>query len=122
VDLTCSGTSYETKAAVDPIVKRPGVLQMAQHYLGEADARTVLASPLFGDLSGLPPLLIHVGSDEVLLDDATQLAARTREAGGMAELEVWPDMVHVWHWFLPWLDEAGAAVDSIGRFLRARLG
>ncbi|MGH7331844.1 MAG: alpha/beta hydrolase [Candidatus Rokuibacteriota bacterium] len=121
VDLTCSGTSYETKAARDPIVKLQGVRQMAQHYLGGADAKTPLASPLFADLSGLPPLLIHVGSDEVLLDDAAQLAARTRAAGGKVELEVWPDMIHVWHWFLPWLDEAKAAVDGIGRFMRAHL-
>lgn len=122
VDLTCSGASYETKAARDPIVKRQGVLQMAQHYLGGADAKTPLASPLFADLSGLPPLLIHVGSDEVLLDDATQLAERMRAAGGKVELEVWPDMIHVWHWFLPWLDEARAAVDGIGRFMRLHLG
>lgn len=122
VDLTCGGASYETKAVLDPIVTRQGVAQMAQHYLGEADAKTPLASPLFADLSGLPPLLIHVGSDEVLLDDATQLAARVRATGGEAELEVWPDMIHVWHWFLPWLDEAQAAVDGIGRFIRARVG
>jgi phosphinothricin tripeptide acetyl hydrolase len=121
VDLTCSGASYETKAARDPIVKRQGVVQMAQHYLGGADAKTPFASPLFADLSGLPPLLIHVGGDEVLLDDATELAARTRAAGGKVELEVWPEMIHVWHWFLPWLDEARAAVDGIGRFIRARL-
>jgi len=121
VDLTCSAASYDTTAARDPIVKRSGVLQMAQHYLGGADAKAPLASPLFADLSGPPPLLIHVGSDEVLLDDATQLAARTRAAGGKVDLEVWPDMIHVWHWFLPWLDEARAAVDGIGRFIRARL-
>ncbi|MCI0433871.1 MAG: alpha/beta hydrolase [Gemmatimonadetes bacterium] len=58
----------------------------------------------------------------MLLDDATQLAARTRAAGGKVELEVWPEMIHVWHWFLPWLEEAGAAVDGIGRFIRPRLG
>ena len=81
VDLTCSGRSYNTKAASDPIVKRQGVLQMAQHYLGGADVKTPLASPLLADLSGLPPLLIHVGSDEVLLDDSIQLSARTRAAG-----------------------------------------
>jgi monoterpene epsilon-lactone hydrolase len=121
VDLTCSGASYDTKATSDPIVKRQGVLQMAQHYLGGADAKTPLASPLFADLSGLPPLLIHVGSDEVLLDDSTRLAARMRAAGGKVELEVWPDMIHVWHWFLPWLDEAKTAVDGIGRFIRANL-
>jgi monoterpene epsilon-lactone hydrolase len=120
VDLTCGGGSYATKAAADPIVRRAGVEQMARAYLGATPPRTPLASPLFADLRGLPPLLIHVGSDEVLLDDATQLAARAKEAGVDATLEVYDRMVHVWHWFLPMLDEAQTAVDAIGRFVRAR--
>lgn len=120
VDLTCSGGSYRTRAAVDPIVTRTGVEEMARAYLGSSAARTPLASPLFADLRGLPPLLIHVGSDEVLLDDAVQLADRARSAGVDATLEVWDRMIHVWHWFLPMLDEAQAAVDGIGRFTRAR--
>jgi phosphinothricin tripeptide acetyl hydrolase len=120
VDLTCSGGSYRTKAAVDPIVTRTGVEEMARAYLGSSAARTPLASPLFADLRGLPPLLIHVGSDEVLLDDAVQLADRARSAGVDATLEVWDRMIHVWHWFLPMLDEAQAAIDGIGRFTRAR--
>lgn len=120
VDLTCSGGSYRTKAAVDPIVTRTGVEEMARAYLGSSAARTPLASPLFADLRGLPPLLVHVGSDEVLLDDAVQLADRARSAGVDATLEVWDRMIHVWHWFLPMLDEAQAAVDGIGRFTRAR--
>ena len=81
VDLTCSGGSYQTKAAVDPIVRKAGVEEMARAYLGATDPRTALASPLFADLRGLPPLLIHVGSDEVLLDDAIQLADRANAAG-----------------------------------------
>jgi acetyl esterase/lipase len=71
-------------------------------------------------LRGLPPLLIHVGTDEVLLDDATKLVERARAAGVEATLEVWDGMVHVWHWFLPMLDEAQAAVDRIGDFVRLR--
>jgi phosphinothricin tripeptide acetyl hydrolase len=122
VDLTCSGASYETKAAADPIVKREGVAAMAQHYLGATDPKAPLASPLFADLRGLPPLLIQVGSDEVLLDDATELAARVRAAGGQADLEIAPDMIHVWHWFLPWLGEAQSAVADIGHFIRKHLG
>ncbi len=94
---------------------------MAQEYLGGTDPRTPLASPLFADLRGLPPLLIQVGSEEVLLDDATRLAERARAAGVDATIEIWETMIHVWHWFLPWLDEAQAAVDKIGAFLRARL-
>jgi phosphinothricin tripeptide acetyl hydrolase len=120
VDLTCGGASYRTKAEADPIVRRAGVEQMAQAYLGPTPPRTPLASPLFADLRGLPPLLIHVGSDEVLLDDATQLAERARAAGVEATLEVYERMIHVWHWFLPMLAEAETAVEAIGRFVRAR--
>jgi phosphinothricin tripeptide acetyl hydrolase len=120
VDLTFSGASYETKAAVDPIVRRPGIDEMARAYLGKTDPRTPLASPVFADLRGLPPLLIHVGSDEVLLDDAVQLALRAKAAGVSATLEVWDRMIHVWHWFLPMLEEADSAIQGIGRFCRAR--
>src|SRR5262245_31960146 len=120
-DLTCSASSYKTKAATDPMVALPGITVMAQEYLGAADPRTPLASPLYADLRGLPPILIQVGSEEVLLDDATRLSERARAAGVDATIEVWEPMIHVWHWFLPWLDEAQAAVDKIGAFLRARL-
>ncbi len=120
VDLTCSGASYTTKAAADPIVQRSGVEEMARAYLGATLPRTPLASPLFADLRGLPPLLIHVGSDEVLLDDAVQLAERAKAAGVDATLEVYDRMIHVWHWFLPMLDEAQTAVEAIGRFVRSR--
>jgi len=122
VDLTCSGGSYRTKAAVDPIVTQAGVAEMAQAYLGNVSPRTPLASPLFADLRGLPPLLIHVGSDEVLLDDAVQLAAMAKAAGVETTIEVWERMIHVWHWFLPMLDEAQSAVEAIGSFTRARAG
>jgi len=120
VDLTCAGGSYATRADVDPIVKRDGVAMMATAYLGGQDAKTPLASPLFADLRGLPPLLIQVGDDEVLLDDSVQLAERARKAGVEATLDVWPKMVHVWHWFFPMLDEGQAAIDRIGEFVNAR--
>ena len=120
-DLTCSGGSYRTKADVDPIVKSGPIEEMASAYLGDRDRRTALASPLFADLRGLPPLLIHVGSEEVLLDDAVQLAERAKAAGVDATLEVWEQMIHVWHWFLPLLDEADQAIATIGRFAKARM-
>jgi phosphinothricin tripeptide acetyl hydrolase len=118
VDLTCSGGSYVTKADADPIVGRAAVEQMARAYLGSTTPREPLASPLFADLRGLPPLLIHVGSEEVLLEDAVQLAERARAAGVETTLEVYERMIHVWHWFLPMLDEAQTAVEAIGRFAR----
>ncbi len=121
VDLTCSGESYKTRAEADPIVRRAGVEEMARAYLGATAPRTPLASPLFADLHGLPPLLIHVGDAGVLLEHAIQLAARAKAAGVDATLEVWDRMIHVWHWFLPMLDEAQSAVDGIGRFTRARV-
>ena len=121
VDLTCSGASYATKAATDPIVMRAEVDEMARAYLGAADRRTPLASPLFADLRGLPPLLIQVGSEEVLLDDSVQLAERAKAAGVDTTLEVWDQMIHVWHWFLPLLDEAEQAVAAIGQFAGARM-
>jgi monoterpene epsilon-lactone hydrolase len=120
VDLTCSAASYQTMAEADPIVRRAGVEEMAQAYLGTTSPRTPLASPVFADLRGLPPLLIHVGRDEVLLDDAVQLAERAKAAGVDATLDIYERMIHVWHWFLPMLDEAQTAVEAIGRFVRAR--
>src|SRR2546426_1389065 len=121
-DLTCSTPSYATNAAADPIVRPAIVGEMARAYLAGADPKTPLASPRFADLSGLPPLLIHVGRDEVLLDDATGLAEGLKVAGVAARLEIVPRMVHVWHWFLPMLDEAQTAVDEIGAFVNAHVG
>jgi epsilon-lactone hydrolase len=120
VDLTGSGASYASKAASDPIVTRDGVMEMARAYLGVTDARNPLASPLFADLTGLPPLLIQVGTDEVLLDDSLALAERARAAEVETTLEVWPDMVHVWPWFFPMLDEGRTAIDGIGAFVQTR--
>ena len=119
-DLTCAGKSYATRAAADPIVKHASITEMATAYLAGRDPKTPLASPLFADLRGLPPLLIQVGDAEVLLDDAVMLAERAKAAGVDATLEVWDEMVHVWPWFLTMLDEAPAAVDKIAKFARSR--
>jgi epsilon-lactone hydrolase len=121
VDLTCSGATYATKAAVDPIVTRQSTTAMAQAYAGAHDPKAPLLSPLYADLRGLPPLLVQVGSDEVLLDDALGLGERARAAGVDVTVEEWPAMIHVWHWFLPMLAEAERAIGVIGEFVRARL-
>src|SRR5499426_150991 len=118
VDLTNSGESYVTKADVDPIVTRDGIEGMTQAYVGGGDRKAPLISPLYADLRDLPPLLVQVGSDEVLLDDARGLGQRAKAAGVDVTVEEWPSMVHVWHWFLPMLDEAQRAIDVIGRFVR----
>lgn len=121
VDMEGAGDSMATCAALDPMVQRDGLLKMAAAYLGEAHPRTPLASPLHADLRELPPLLIHVGTRETLLDDATRLAERARAAGVAAELETWDEMIHVWHAFSPLLPEADQAVARIGEWVRAQV-
>ena len=122
VDLTQSGESYITKATEDPSITKAYLDQYAAVYLQGADPRTPLASPLFADLHGLPPLLIQVGTAEVLLDDALRLARKAQEAGVTVELEQWQDMVHVWQNNGPTLPEGQDAVRRIGAFLRKYLG
>src|SRR5579885_2159842 len=118
VDLEGIGDSMTTKAAVDPIVQKAGLLQMAQAYLAGKDPRTPLAAPLYADLSGLPPLLIQVGTAETLLDDASRLAERARKAGVQVTYEPWENMIHVWHLFAPMLDEGQQAIERIGAFVQ----
>ncbi len=116
-DMTNVAQSYETRAEADPIVTKASISRWTAAYLGDTDPRTPLASPAFADLNGLPPLLIQVGNDEVLLDDAKRLAERAESAGVATTLEVWDDMIHVWHWFAEYLDEAGEAVARIAEFI-----
>jgi len=120
-DLTLSGASIAAKAAEDPMVRGADLSLMADAYLAGGDAKAPLVSPLYADLAGLPPLLIQVGSAEVLLDDAVRVADRARAAGVDVELRVWQDMFHVWHAFAQILPEGQAAVDEMARFLEARL-
>jgi len=122
VDLEGIGESMTTKAGVDPIVQKAGLLQMAAAYLAGKDPRTPLAAPLYADLSGLPPLLIQVGTAETLLDDASRLAERARKAGVTVSYEPWESMIHVWHLFAPMLDEGQQAIDRIGEFVRKQAG
>lgn len=119
-DMTGSGGSMHTKAAVDPMVQKDGLLRMAAAYLGDTDPTTPLASPLFARLSGLPPLLIQVGTAETLLDDSTRLAARVRDAGGDVTLEKWEEMIHVFQAFAFVLPEAREAIERAGGYLKER--
>jgi phosphinothricin tripeptide acetyl hydrolase len=120
VDLEATGGTAESNANLDPLVSREVLQMFTGMYLGDRDPRTPLASPLYADLHGLPPMLIQVGSGEVLLDDAKRLAERARAAGVKVELEIWPDMPHVWHWCAPVLDDGQRAIEKIGEFVRAR--
>ncbi len=117
LDLECTGESHKTKADVDPMVTFDGVRIMARLYAGDADLREPLISPLYADLSGLPPILIQVGTSEVLLDDSTRLADKARKAGVDVVLEPWEDMIHVWHLFASMLPEGQQAIDRIGEFV-----
>ena len=119
-DLECTGGSMLSKAAEDPSLNREGLLAMASIYLNGVSPRAALASPLYANLAGLPPLLIQVGSAEVLLDDATRLAARAAEADVAVQLEVWPRMPHVWHVFAFTLSEGRDAIAAAGAFVSAR--
>jgi len=88
-------------------------------YLAGKHPRTPLAAPLYADLTGLPPLLIQVGTAETLLDDSKRLAERARGAGVDVVLETWEGMIHGWHAFAETLDEGQLAIDRLGEFLRA---
>lgn len=120
VDLTATAGTYTTKAAVDPICNLKQITDMANGYLQGQDAKAPYASPLFADLQGLPPLLVHVGTEEVLLDDSLQFTGRARQAGVNVTLEVWDEMIHVWHFFFAALREGREAIEGIGKFVRAR--
>lgn len=120
-DLAFTGDTLESKAAEDPMVRTADLRLMADAYLAGRDAKTPLASPLYADLTGLPPLLLQVGSAEILLDDAVRVAERARKAGVEADLRVWQDMFHVWHAFAQILPEGQAAVDEMAAFLEKRL-
>jgi monoterpene epsilon-lactone hydrolase len=122
VDLTCAGGSHASRADRDPLLTQGILLEMADQYLFGQDPRAPQASPAVADLRGLPPLLIQVGADEVLLDDAITLAQRAEAAGVPTRLEVWPEMIHVWQMFAGALPEADDAIQKIAGFLAASWG
>jgi epsilon-lactone hydrolase len=121
VDLTLSGETLIDREALDPVLTPDGLRARVPDYVGGADAADPLISPIFGDLSGLPPLLIQVGSHEVLLSDALRLAARAALSDVEVTLEVTPGVPHVFQGFAGLLDEAGAALDRAADFLKANL-
>jgi acetyl esterase/lipase len=122
LDLALSGESCTTKVDLDPMCKPPILKLMAAAYLGDVDARTPAASPLYAelrDLAALPPLLVQVGTSETLLDDSRRFAARAERAGARVTLEVWDDMIHVWHAFSMLLPEGREAIERIATFIKA---
>jgi acetyl esterase/lipase len=118
VDLENTGVTMDTKAAVDPLISKPYLTELAAIYLQGTDPRTPAASPLHADLRGLPPLLIQVGTAETLLDDAVRLAGRAAAADVRVTLQAWPHMIHAWHLFHPQLDAGRRALAAVGAFVR----
>jgi acetyl esterase/lipase len=121
VDLTLSGETLTAKREADPLLTPDGLRARVPDYVGGADAAEPLISPIFADLSGLPPLLIQVGSHEVLLSDALRLAARAAVSDVPVTLDVTPGVPHVFQAYAALLDEAGAALDRASDFVKAQL-
>jgi monoterpene epsilon-lactone hydrolase len=122
VDMEAIGTTMETKAHADPTVQRETIREIATAYLGGADPRSPLASPLYADLRGIAPLFIQVGAAETLLDDAVRLAGVAGHADVPVRLDIWPEMIHVWHLFHPLLGAGKRAIEVGGAFLRGAMG
>jgi len=121
-DLAGTGESIRTRANRDPMLRVDMTLATAAYYIGEDEATNPLISPVYADLTGLPPLLIHVGNEEILLSDAVRLADRAREAGVDVTLEVWEQMWHVWHLLGDKMPESKRAIDEIAAFVGEKLG
>ncbi|MBW8822072.1 MAG: alpha/beta hydrolase [Streptomyces sp.] len=121
VDLTVSGASATTKADLDPALTPEALRRRALDYLGPTDPTTPLASPVFADLTGLAPLLIQVGSHEILLDDAVRLAARAGQHDVPVELQVWPEVPHVFQGFAALLEDADHALLAAAAFIKRNL-
>jgi acetyl esterase/lipase len=121
-DLTMSGSTLLIKEAVDPLIHKGYLCELADAYLGHAvDPKDPRVSPLFATLTGMPPMLIQVGSAETLLDDATRLATAAGQADVPVTLEIWPHMIHAWHLWNAHLEPGRQALSSAGSFMRKHL-
>lgn len=121
LDLTATGESMTTRAKKDPWFQPEDMPIVAAYYCREDQLRNPLVSPVFADLSGLPPLYIQVGEDEILLSDSTRAADKVKAAGGEVEIEIWPGMWHVFQAFLVQVPESKKAVKKIGAYVRKAL-
>ncbi len=118
-DLTLSGDSVHSKKDVDPLIQ-PHLLEIfSKRYYGNEDPANPLISPLFADVKGFPPTLIQVGGNETLLDDSTRMAQKLNKAGVKVKLDIFEDMMHVWHFFGGIMPEANRAIEEIGEFVKS---
>ena len=121
-DLTMSGSTLASRGEVDPLIDKEYLNELAEAYLPAGmDRRDPRVSPLYADLTNFPPMLIQVGSDETLLDDATRFAAHAGAADVAVTLEVWPHMIHAWPLWNARLEDGRRALASAGEFIRAHL-
>jgi len=118
-DLALTGASLVANASADPMLNATHLPALTKLYLADADPRTPYASPLYGDVKSLPPVLIQAGSDEILRDDAVRMADKLREHNAQSRVEIWPRMPHGWQLFVPVLPEAHQAIARIADFIAA---
>ncbi len=119
-DQAKEGASMRTKAALDPMVQAESSAANARRYIGSGDYKAPLVSPLYGDLRGLPPMYILVGTSEVLMDDSTRFAEKAKAASVDVEFEIWDEMIHIWPYFAN-LPEARQAVDKMGAYIKRKV-
>lgn len=120
VDLTMSGESVVSKAALDPMIRKDWLEVMINNYATDVDPASPLCSPIFADLSNLPPIFIQVGSEEILLDDAVRLAQRAEASGTPVDMQIWEGMWHVWHYQSGIVPEANQAIEEFATALKQR--
>jgi acetyl esterase/lipase len=116
-DLTCSGQSHAQQAEAESMLNTATLQKWATYYAGSDTLKNPLISPVYADFHNFPPLLIQVGSDEILLDDARALAEKAKAAGAQVELKIWNGMWHVWHIFGELIPESRQAFEEIGQFI-----
>jgi acetyl esterase/lipase len=119
LDVTSSGESARTRADQDPWFRVSDMELVVQNYCGADELENPLVSPVFANVVGLPPMLIQVGDDEILLSDSTRIAEKLKAAGSKVELEIWPEMWHVFQLFIGKMPEARLAINKIAAYLRA---
>jgi monoterpene epsilon-lactone hydrolase len=121
VDMEAQGQSFADRATTDPTVQRPTIQFMATTYLAGADPKSPTAAPIHGDLRGLPPMMIQVGACETLLDDSILLARAAGIADVPVDLQIWPEMIHVWHTYHTVLSAGKRAIAAGGAFVKSHL-
>ncbi|AFA49547.1 alpha/beta hydrolase [Acetobacterium woodii] len=120
-DMTISGESHKTRVKADPCTPKGSTETYLGYYIGNGDPQHPYTSPLFGDLTGLPPMIIQVGNNETLRDDSTRFAQKAKEAGGEVQIKVWNGMFHCFPLLAPMFPEATAALEEVCQFIRINL-